>query len=555
MGRAHVRAPPASPRSSRCWVRPRDALFEEWVASGADAVIVTARAELLDESWLGRPLRREMLDAFARLGVDPCGERGEYHTVVTNTPLFRRPLAPANRRTRAAIRLLGARSSTVDDAGGAERLVRVRPARRSGADPSSDACRSTSCARDAIVGLLGPNGSGKTTLLRMLAGMLPPQSGTRAARRTADRAADAARLARRIAVVPQETHATFDFSVIDMVLMGRYPHLGAFELEGPATRRSRATRWRRPGTAALEARAVRHAERRRETARRDRQRAGAGVRRAAARRADRRARSRLSVRNRGAAPRLNRERGTTMVVSTHDLNLAAALCDAMVLLKRRPRRSPRARPSDVLTPDNIRLLYGVDADVQFHPRAGHLTVVPIAPRALTRSRAIAASARRRLLDGRGLRHAGARGGPAGAARRQHARSHLARVFDRTIPYRRQRRRADLLRRAAAARPGGGARRQRPRACRRRVPGAAAQPAGVSRHARRLGGRHAGRDVAITFHLDFSLLGVSAVPLASFAGSLGALGIVYALSTARRRGTSDDRAAARPAWRSARSSRR
>jgi diphthine-ammonia ligase len=68
-------------------------LFEEWTASGADALIVTARAEFLDETWLGRPLRREMLDAFTRLGVDPCGERGEYHTVVTNSPLFDRPLA------------------------------------------------------------------------------------------------------------------------------------------------------------------------------------------------------------------------------------------------------------------------------------------------------------------------------------------------------------------------------------------------------------------------------------------------------------------------------
>jgi ABC-type Fe3+-siderophore transport system permease subunit len=47
----------------------------------------------------------------------------------------------------------------------------------------------------------------------------------------------------------------------------------------------------------------------------------------------------------------------------------------------------------------------------------------------------------------------------------------------------------------------------------------------------------GAMLAITFHLDFSLLGVSAVPLASFAGSLGALVIVYGLSTARRRGTS------------------
>jgi uncharacterized protein (TIGR00290 family) len=68
------------------------ALFEEWTASGADAIIVTVRAELLDATWLGRPLRREMLAELTRLGVDPCGERGEYHTLVTDSPLFSRPL-------------------------------------------------------------------------------------------------------------------------------------------------------------------------------------------------------------------------------------------------------------------------------------------------------------------------------------------------------------------------------------------------------------------------------------------------------------------------------
>ncbi|HZR23524.1 MAG TPA: diphthine--ammonia ligase [Vicinamibacterales bacterium] len=67
-------------------------LFNEWVDSGSEAVIVTARAEFLDESWLGRSLQRSMLDEFVSLGVDPCGERGEYHTVVVSSPLFSRPL-------------------------------------------------------------------------------------------------------------------------------------------------------------------------------------------------------------------------------------------------------------------------------------------------------------------------------------------------------------------------------------------------------------------------------------------------------------------------------
>jgi len=67
-------------------------LFVEWVASGAEAVIVTTRAERLDAGWLGRTLSIDMLAEFAQLDIDPCGENGEYHTVVTNSPLFRERL-------------------------------------------------------------------------------------------------------------------------------------------------------------------------------------------------------------------------------------------------------------------------------------------------------------------------------------------------------------------------------------------------------------------------------------------------------------------------------
>ena len=74
--------------------------------------------------------------------------------------------------------------------------------------------------------------------------------------------------------------------------------------------------------------------------------------------------------------RLNREHGTTMIVSTHDLNLAAMLCSKLVLMKA-GRVVAQGETGDVLTAANIRALYGVDADVTFHSRAGHLTVVPI----------------------------------------------------------------------------------------------------------------------------------------------------------------------------------
>src|SRR5262249_50866381 len=91
---------------------------------------------------------------------------------------------------------------------------------------------SLSVPRGAIVGLLGPNGSGKTTLLRLLSGTLNPSHGAVTLDGRPLAAMSRLELARRVAVVPQETHATFDFTALEIVLMGRYPHLGAFQLEG-----------------------------------------------------------------------------------------------------------------------------------------------------------------------------------------------------------------------------------------------------------------------------------------------------------------------------------
>jgi ABC-type cobalamin/Fe3+-siderophores transport system ATPase subunit len=73
---------------------------------------------------------------------------------------------------------------------------------------------------------------------------------------------------------------------------------------------------------------------------------------------------------------LNRERRLTIVVSTHDLNFAAGLCEELILL-RGGEVLESGETSAVLTRDAIRRLYDVDADVRFHEEAGHLTVVPL----------------------------------------------------------------------------------------------------------------------------------------------------------------------------------
>ena len=80
--------------------------------------------------------------------------------------------------------------------------------------------------------IIGPNGSGKTTLLKCLVGLLPFKQG-RIDILSRDSAAYSAKaLARKIAYVPQSAPAEFPFSVTQIVLMGRAPHLGVLGLEG-----------------------------------------------------------------------------------------------------------------------------------------------------------------------------------------------------------------------------------------------------------------------------------------------------------------------------------
>ena len=75
------------------WGEPTLTLAREFIARGGQARFVTVRPPLLDESWLGAELDAAAISRLQSRGVDPCGEFGEYHTVVTNCPAFSAPLA------------------------------------------------------------------------------------------------------------------------------------------------------------------------------------------------------------------------------------------------------------------------------------------------------------------------------------------------------------------------------------------------------------------------------------------------------------------------------
>jgi iron complex transport system ATP-binding protein len=228
-----------------------------------------------------------------------------------------------------------------------------------------------------IVGLLGPNGSGKTTLLRIMAGTLSPLSGSVQIDQADISTLSRRDIARRLAVVPQETHSTFDFTVLDIVLMGRYPHLGAFELEGGSDLAIARDALAATGTLALEHRpfaTLSGGEKQRVVI------AGALAQASHALLLDEPTASldlgyQLAIAQ--LLTRLNHDRGTTMLVSTHDLNFAASLCSELVLI-RDGRIIAQGATDAVLTVSNVRAVYDVDAEVGYNPRAGHVTVVPIA---------------------------------------------------------------------------------------------------------------------------------------------------------------------------------
>ncbi len=236
---------------------------------------------------------------------------------------------------------------------------------------------SAEISRGSIVGVLGPNGSGKTTLLRVLNGTRQPSSGrvflddaplNRLSRRL---------VARRMAVVPQDTQLAFEYTVLEMVLMGRHPHLGLFELEGPHDFAVARDALRATGTETLEERrfsTLSGGEKQRvviasalaqssEILLLDEPTASLDLR------------YQLEVATLLTA--LNRDRGVTIVISTHDLNLAASVCRELVLL-RQGRVLAAGATKDILTPSNVRQLYDVDADVHVHGPSGHLVVVPVA---------------------------------------------------------------------------------------------------------------------------------------------------------------------------------
>lgn len=235
-----------------------------------------------------------------------------------------------------------------------------------------------------ITGILGPNGSGKTTLVRLGSGALHPSGGSVGLFGSDLTALPSRERARRVAVVPQETYPVFDFTVEEIVRMGRAPHLGLLGFEHPEDRKIARDAMERCEVVELASRSFRALS------------GGERQRVMLARALSQQARlllldeptafldlkHRLSIY--ALLSRLHRENGLSIVVVSHDINLAARYCDRLVMLRRGEIAADGA-PDQVLRPEPIRAVYEVEVEIRTDPSSGRPFVIPLAPASAPRT--------------------------------------------------------------------------------------------------------------------------------------------------------------------------
>ena len=227
----------------------------------------------------------------------------------------------------------------------------------------------------SLYAILGPNGSGKSTLVRLLLGALSPEHGTVFYAGRAVRAWPRRTLAKQVGVVPQMEEVAFPLTVKQFVAMGRYPHLGLLTRESQADRQAIDRAMERCNVAALAQRqfgALSGGERQR-----------ARIARALAQEPsvlvlDEPTAS-LDIRHEMATLELLRQlvtrEGVTVLVVTHNLNLAARYARRLLLMSH-GRAVAEGPPGEVLSRSIVEQVYSWPVAETVHPGPGHDTGAP-----------------------------------------------------------------------------------------------------------------------------------------------------------------------------------
>jgi len=220
-----------------------------------------------------------------------------------------------------------------------------------------------------MVGLIGPNGCGKSTIIKALSRVISPYSGKILVDGKDVSNIPRRDLARLLGVVPQMPLLPSVFTAFEVVLMGRNPHLGLFQYEGP---RELAITWRameRTATHSLAERRVselsggeiqclliaRVLVQETQAILLDEPTANLDIGR------------QIEILN--LIRNLCREKKLAVLAALHDLNLASQYCDRLVLINNR-RIHAEGTPREVIIPRNIKEVYGAEHCVYTHPLNG-----------------------------------------------------------------------------------------------------------------------------------------------------------------------------------------
>ena len=231
--------------------------------------------------------------------------------------------------------------------------------------------------RGQFVGLVGPNGAGKSTLLRAISGILAHVEGTVSLDGEDIRSLSSRKVAASLALIPQIAPYTSGFSSLELVLMGRYPHLGRFQIEGKDDHRIAMEAMELTETGEFAQRTM------------DTLSGGERQRVLVARALAQQPRvllldeptSNLDILHQLKVLDVVRhlvDDGLAAIAAIHDLNMAARYCDRLVLLQE-GRVVVEGSAEDVLTPETIESAFGVRAVVYRDPATGCLAISLIGP--------------------------------------------------------------------------------------------------------------------------------------------------------------------------------
>ncbi len=230
--------------------------------------------------------------------------------------------------------------------------------------------------RGELVGVIGPNGSGKTTLVRLLSGVLAPQAGRVVLGGRPLAGYSRREIARRLAVVPQDPTLEFPFTALEVVLMGRAPHLRPLGFAGEHDVAVARGAMARLDVAGLEDRPL------------DRLSGGERQRVLLARALAQEPEvllldeptTHLDLRHQAGihdvVQELRQQQGVGVLSVLHDLNLAALYCDRLVLLAG-GRVVGEGSPAEVLTPEALGRAYGTQVHVGVNEATGTRVVLPL----------------------------------------------------------------------------------------------------------------------------------------------------------------------------------